>query len=73
MRQILAVLCAQVDPSRPKHKRTQDPRAGTFRIGQAQATLDLISKNSILGHKIPVAQEQFLIHGPRPVPKLGPS
>ena len=25
-----------------KHKRTQDQRAGTFRIGQAQATLDLI-------------------------------
>ena len=24
-----------------KHKRTQDRRAGTFRIGQAQPTLDL--------------------------------
>ena len=36
---------------------------GTFRIGQAQATLDLISKNSILGHKRPVVQEQFFIHG----------
>ena len=43
-----------------KHKRTQDRRAGTFHIGQAQATLDLISKNSILGHKILVAQEQLL-------------
>ena len=46
-----------------KHKRTQDRRAGTFRIGQAQATLDLISRNWILGHKILVAQEQLLIHG----------
>ena len=33
-----------------------------FAIGQAQATLGLISKNSILGHKILVAQEQLFVH-----------
>ena len=35
-----------------------------FAIGQTQATLELISKNSILCYKILVAQEQLLIHGP---------
>ena len=45
-----------------KHKRTQDQWDGTFRIGQAQTILDLISRNSILGHKVLVAQEQLLIH-----------
>ena len=34
-----------------------------FAIRQAQATLDPISKNSILGHKILVPQEKLLIHG----------
>ena len=34
-----------------------------FAIGQAQATLGLIPKNPILGHKIFVPQEKLLVHG----------
>ena len=54
-------------PSCPKHKRTQDRRAGTFRIGQAQATLDLIELEHVSdrdgGFKQPLERCKLLTCG----------